>query len=330
MKNLNVINREEINNEDKDIENIIEQEDDISHIVVLPTDEGLRIDKYLTRELADYSRSQLQNLIKDKQVFVNNNPIKSNYKIKENDQIEVQHPEVEDVEILAEDIKLNIVYEDDALLVINKPAGMVVHPAKGHYSKTLVNALLFYCQGLSTVNGPLRPGIVHRLDKDTTGLILVAKTDVAHRLLAEQFQKKEVIRKYVAIVHGILPKANGEIIAPIGRHPSSRQRMAVDPDKGKEAITKFSLLENLGEYSLLELELITGRTHQIRVHMEYIKHPIFGDPTYGYRKDKTAKGQLLHAKYLQFRHPISSEIIEIQADLPAYFSDYLKELKESQ
>lgn len=283
---------------------------------------NVRIDKVLTELNEDTSRSQIQSWIKDGYVLVNGKQVKTNYKCQTNDVIEWSIPEIKPLEIEPENILLDIVYEDEHLLVVNKPKGMVVHPSPGHESGTLVHALLYHCDDLSGINGVERPGIVHRIDKDTSGLLVVAKNDKAHIGLSEQFANREVERKYVALVHGEIPHETGMIDAPIGRDPKNRQRMAV-VDNGKPAITHFNVLERYPEYTYIECRLETGRTHQIRVHMRYIEFPLVGDPLYGPRKTMDLGGQALHAISIGFIHPITKEEMTFDSEIPAYFQDTL-------
>ncbi|OEH84839.1 pseudouridine synthase [Desulfuribacillus stibiiarsenatis] len=305
-------------------------EDEISNIeqfVAEEDDTGERIDKWLHTKNDSLSRSQIQSLIIDGHILVNDSPIKSNYKIKNHDVITIEYPELQEVTIGPEDIPLNIVFEDQDVIVVNKSRGMVVHPAQGHYHGTLVNALLFHCKDLSGINGELRPGIVHRIDKDTTGLLVVAKNDMAHRSLSEQFKQHSIIRKYVALVHGLIPNKEGTIDAPIARHKTLRKNMAVDVTNGKHAVTHFKVLEYIQDFTLVELSLETGRTHQIRVHMAYIGYPVAGDPVYGFRKSVKLRGQALHAKILGFIHPRTGETITFTSELPDDFQEVLNLLK---
>ncbi|WP_407268034.1 RluA family pseudouridine synthase [Radiobacillus sp. PE A8.2] len=288
-------------------------------------EQGLRIDKLLSKVDTDTSRSQIQAWIKEDHVTVNGSPIKNNYKCQAGDDIAWEIPEVKELDVVAEDIPLEIVYEDKDLLVVNKPRGMVVHPSAGHASGTLVNALLYHCQDLSGINGVLRPGIVHRIDKDTSGLLVVAKNDLAHISLAEQLKDKHVERKYMAIVHGEISHEYGTIEAPIGRDPKDRQKMAV-VDDGKDAVTHFEVIDRFQNFTFIECKLETGRTHQIRVHMQYIGHPLAGDPKYGPRKTLELDGQALHASVLGFEHPQTSEWLSFQADPPKVFADALNDL----
>ncbi|PWJ52344.1 RluA family pseudouridine synthase [Faecalicatena contorta] len=290
---------------------------------------GLRIDKFLSNAVPDISRSYIQKLIDGGSVTVNGNNIKSNYKANSGDQIIVCLPEPEPLDILPEDIPLDILYEDSDILVVNKPKGMVVHPSSGHYSGTLVNAVMFHCrENLSGINGVLRPGIVHRIDKDTTGSLLICKNDASHRELAEQLKKHDITRKYHAIVHGNLKQDMGTIDAPIGRHPADRKKMSVHAPHGRSAVTHYKVLERFGGFTYVECELETGRTHQIRVHMASIRHPILGDSVYGPAKCPfKLEGQTLHAKVLGIRHPSTDEYMEFDAPLPEYFSKLLNKLR---
>ncbi|HOI46679.1 MAG TPA: RluA family pseudouridine synthase [Bacilli bacterium] len=289
--------------------------------------EPVRIDKFLTNELEDASRSMVQDIIEKQQVLVNEKIIKPSYLLKHGDMIEVMMEDTVPSDIVAEDIPLDIYYEDTDLLVVNKPTGMVVHPAVGHYSNTLVNALLFHCKDLSGINGVERPGIVHRIDKDTSGLLVVCKNDVSHRDLSRQLAEKTVTRKYVAICSGVIPHNLGKIDAPLSRNPNNRQQIAV-VDGGKEAVTHFKVLERFRNHTLVECVLETGRTHQIRVHMQYIGYPVLGDPIYGHKKTVSNQGQFLHAQTLGFVHPKTKEYLEFFAPLPQYFKDMIEELKK--
>ncbi|WP_040228012.1 RluA family pseudouridine synthase [Bhargavaea cecembensis] len=286
----------------------------------------IRIDKALPALDSDWTRSRIQGWIKDGLVRVNGQEVKPNHVLKEGDRVEIGVPEPEPLEIVPEDLSLEIVYEDGDVLVVNKPRGMVVHPAAGHASGTLVNGLMHHCSDLSGINGVLRPGIVHRIDKDTTGLLAVAKNDRAHTSLAEQLSKKTVTRKYTALVHGNIDHDKGTVDAPIGRDPKDRQKMTVI-DGGKQAVTHFTVLERFGDFTLIECRLETGRTHQIRVHMKYIGHPLAGDPKYGPRNTIPFGGQVLHAGVLGFDHPATGEYMEFEVPLPDDFSELLKKLR---
>lgn len=287
---------------------------------------SIRIDKYLTKHLEDFSRSKVQQLISEGLVFVNDERIKANYKVENGDVITVTIPEPEEIDIKSENIPLEILYEDEDIVVINKPQGMVVHPGAGNPDGTLVNALLYHIDDLSGINGEIRPGIVHRLDKDTSGVLVVAKNDTAHVHLSEQLQNRTVKRTYWAIVHGQIPHEHGTIDAPIGRDPHDRQKFTVIKD-GKEAITHFKVLEHFNHYTWVEVSLETGRTHQIRVHFNYINHPVAGDTTYGPRKTLKGKGQFLHARALEFIHPRTKETMYFEAELPEIFEKNLEILR---
>ena len=286
-----------------------------------------RVDKYLTTELDTMSRSKVQTLIADGYVIVNGETIKANYKLETGDKVEVFVPEPEAVDVEAEDIPLDIIYEDKDIVLINKAQGMVVHPGAGNPNGTLVNALLFHIKDLSGINGEIRPGIVHRLDKDTSGILMVAKNDEAHVNLSEQLQNRTVKRKYWALVHGVLPHEHGTINAPIGRDPKDRQKFTVIKG-GKEAISHFRVLERIQKFSLMEVSLETGRTHQIRVHLNYIDHPVAGDKIYGPKKSLEGNGQFLHARMLEFTHPRTGETMSFEAELPALFEETLDRLRK--
>ena len=288
---------------------------------------GIRLDKYI--QIDGIPRSQIQKLIDDGNAMVNDNTAKSSYKVKIGDKITIDIPEPEHPDIEAENIPLDIIYEDEHMLVINKPQGMVVHPAPGNYNGTLVNALMYHCkESLSGINGVLRPGIVHRIDKDTSGLLLVAKTNEAHLSLSEQIQKKTARRHYVCIVCGIMKNKKGIIDAPIGRHPTNRLKMAVTPTNSKDAVTHFEVLEYLDNATYVACDLETGRTHQIRVHMQYIGHPIVGDPLYLNKNSYNLKGQALHAQSITFNHPISGKTMSFSAQPPEYFEQLLNKLRQ--
>ena len=291
---------------------------------------GQRIDKYLTARMTDFSRARIQKLLDEGQVMVNNKIVKANHKLKLDEEVFIEIPDPIEVEIVAENIPLDIVYEDKELLIINKPKGMVVHPALGHYSGTLVNALMYHCQGeLSGINGELRPGIVHRIDMNTTGLLLVCKSDHAHNFIANQLRVHSITRKYHAIVHGVLKEDEGTINAPIGRDPKERKRMAVNYENGKDAITHYRVLKRFKNYTYIECQLETGRTHQIRVHMTSIGHPLLGDDVYGPKScPYRLTGQTLHAKVLGFVHPRSRKYLEFDSELPEYFQKLLNILTE--
>lgn len=290
---------------------------------------SIRIDKYLATVIENHTRSQIQLLIEDDNVLVNGNSTKSNYILKENDLIGIDFPEPESLDIIAQNIPLDIVYEDSDIVVVNKVSGMVVHPAAGNKDGTLVNALLYHCTDLSGINGKIRAGIVHRIDKDTSGLLVVCKNDMSHKFLSKEFSERNVSRKYIAICSGLIPHNYGKIDAPLGRNPNSRQQMIVI-NGGKNAITHFKVLERFADKTLVELELETGRTHQIRVHMKYIGYPVTGDPIYGHKKEEAVTGQYLHAKTLGFIHPRTKEYVDFDSPLPDFFEEYINELRKSQ
>lgn len=288
---------------------------------------GVRLDAFVA-ENTDLSRNAVATLCEKEAVTVNGNPAKKNAKLKSGDNVAVALPEPEETDIVAEDIPLDIVYEDGDLLVVNKPKGMVVHPAVGNPDGTLVNALLYHCgASLSGINGVIRPGIVHRIDKDTSGLLIVAKNDNAHNFLAEQIKEHSFSREYEAIVYGNIKEESGTVNAPIGRHPVDRKKMAVTEKNSRFAITHWRVLRRFGEFTHVRLILETGRTHQIRVHMASIGHPVAGDAVYGPKKViERLGGQCLHAKYIKFVHP-NGEELEFESQLPSYFTDYLKHLE---
>ncbi|MBQ5152846.1 RluA family pseudouridine synthase [Macrococcoides caseolyticum] len=288
---------------------------------------GIRIDKFLADANPDWSRSQIQDWIKNDLVLVNGKVIKSNYKLRLNDEISVTEKPVEEIDLVAQDLGLEIYYEDKDVAIVYKPKGMVVHPAPGHPDGTLVNGLMHAITDLSGINGEIRPGIVHRIDKDTSGLLMIAKNDIAHRGLVDQLVDKSVTRKYTALVHGVIPHEFGTIDAPIGRNQKDRQEMAI-VDNGKHAVTHFNVLETFDKYTLVECVLETGRTHQIRVHMKHIGFPLVGDPKYGPKKTMDIGGQALHAGVLGFEHPVTGEYIERSAPLPAYFEELLTKLRK--
>lgn len=288
---------------------------------------GMRVDKLLPELNSDWSRNQIQDWIKAGLVVANDKVVKSNYKVKLNDHIVVTEKEVVEADILPENLNLDIYYEDDDVAVVYKPKGMVVHPSPGHYTNTLVNGLMYQIKDLSGINGEIRPGIVHRIDMDTSGLLMVAKNDIAHRGLVEQLMDKSVKRKYIALVHGNIPHDYGTIDAPIARNKNDRQSMAV-VDDGKEAVTHFNVLEHFKDYTLVECQLETGRTHQIRVHMKYIGFPLVGDPKYGPKKTLDIGGQALHAGLIGFEHPVTGEYIERHAELPQDFEDLLDTIRK--
>ncbi|TZE82028.1 RluA family pseudouridine synthase [Calorimonas adulescens] len=285
----------------------------------------IRVDQFLALK-TNFSRTYIQKLIKEKLVRINDKVIKASEKVKSGDNISIDIPPVEELKLVAEDIPIDIIYEDDDLIVVNKPKNMVVHPAPGNYSGTLVNALLYKTKNLSTVNGVVRPGIVHRLDKDTTGLIIVAKNDISHKGLAEQLKNHLVNKTYLALVDGVVKDDMGTIHTMIGRNPKERKKMAV-VENGKEAVTTYNVIERLNGYTFLKLNIKTGRTHQIRVHLAYIGHPIVGDKLYGKKKNEFGiNGQLLHAHKIGFIHPAYGRYMEFSAPLPEHFTDVLKKL----
>ena len=288
-----------------------------------------RLDKFLSVMLPDQSRSYLQKIIKDGNVLVNGEPKKSSYRLEDGDEVTADLPELKSPDIEPENIPLDILYEDDSILMVNKPKGMVVHPSAGHYTGTLVNAVLWHCQGqLSGINGASRPGIVHRIDKDTTGVLVVCKNDAAHNAVAAQLKEHSITRKYRAIVHGVIKEDEGTVDAPIGRHPTERKKMASGVKNGKRAVTHYRVLERFQGYTYVECQLETGRTHQIRVHMASIHHPLLGDTVYGPAKDSHhLEGQTLHAMVLGLIHPVTGEYLEVEAPLPEYFENLLKKFR---
>jgi 23S rRNA pseudouridine1911/1915/1917 synthase len=297
--------------------------------VVAPEEAGVRIDRYLSDQCQDISRSYLQKLLKEQSVLVEEKPVKSNYKVNAGDRISLTLPELREPEILPEEIPLDIVYEDKDIILINKPKGMVVHPAAGHYSGTLVNGLMSHCRSeLSGINGVMRPGIVHRIDMDTTGVLIVCKNDMAHNSISEQLKEHSITRRYAAIVHGVLKEDEGTINAPIGRHPIDRKKMSINEKNGREAITHYRALERFKQFTYIECQLETGRTHQIRVHMASIGHPLLGDSVYGPAKCPfRLNGQTLHAGVLGIIHPRTGEYMEFTAPLPDYFEELLRKLR---
>ncbi|MBP3399953.1 MAG: RluA family pseudouridine synthase [Erysipelotrichaceae bacterium] len=288
-----------------------------------------RLDKVLCEALEDLSRNYLQTLMDEKRITVNGKAAKASTKCKVNDVVEITLKEAEEIEAVPQNLHLDVVYEDSDVIVINKPKGMVVHPGPGNPDGTLVNGLLYHCKDLSGINGVLRPGIVHRIDKDTTGLIIACKNDKSHESLAEQLMMKTASRKYMALVHGVMPHEFGTIDAPIGRDEKDRQKMAVTAKNSKNAVTHFRVLERFHDMTLMECSLETGRTHQIRVHLQYIGYPIVGDPKYSLRKTRTdTQGQMLHAFELTFVHPSTQKTMTLNAPLPEYYETILKELRE--
>lgn len=302
----------------------------MDEFITVEDEAGERIDKFLSEELSDRSRSFLQKLIKDQYVKVNGKPVKASYRLAFGDLVSILFPEPEKPDIAAEKIPLSILYEDDDIIIVNKPKQMVVHPAPGHYSGTLVNALLYHCQNnLSGINGSLRPGIVHRIDMDTTGSLVVCKNDIAHQSLSAQLKEHSIHRIYEAIVHGNLKEDTGVIDTLIGRHPTERKKMSTLSKNGREAVTHYKVLERFGNFTYIQCRLETGRTHQIRVHMASIGHPLLGDIIYGPKKCPFPKlqGQTLHAKTLGFIHPGTGEYVEFHAPLPEYFTNLLDKLR---
>lgn len=300
-----------------------------AHIISVPPEkQGERIDKIICTAIDNISRSAVQKIIDDGGVSVGGIIVSKNYKVRSGDMIRLIIPEAKELQVTAENIPLDIRYEDDDLLVVNKPKGMVVHPAAGNYDSTLVNALLYHCKGsLSGINGVIRPGIVHRIDKDTSGLLIVAKNDMAHISLAEQIKVHSFTREYQSVVYGKMKQGNGTVDAPIGRHPVDRKKMAVTQKNSKNAVTHYSVINQYRDFAHLRLRLETGRTHQIRVHMAYIGHPVAGDPVYGPKKIiESLSGQCLHAGLIGFKHPRTKEYIEIESELPEYFTDFIRRI----
>ncbi|AME09745.1 MULTISPECIES: RluA family pseudouridine synthase [Gemella] len=292
--------------------------------IIYNSDKSERIDKFLQQELIDVSRTNIQNLIVDGYIKVDGKPTKTNFKLKNGNIITIYYKEPEELNVVKQNIPVDIVYEDNDLIIVNKAKGMVVHPSPGHKDGTLVNALLFHSK-LSSINGTVRPGIVHRIDKDTSGLLVVAKNDKAHVKLSEMIANKEVKRKYYALVHGSIKHDYGTIDAPIARNPKDRKEMAVI-DEGKPSITHFKVIDRFENYTLVECELETGRTHQIRVHMKYINHPLVGDLVYGPRKTLNTNGQALHSKSIEFNHPITDENLHFETEIPKYLLDIMDKL----
>lgn len=309
--------------------NSIEYGEPVS-FAVEPSDDLVRLDKTLSQALSEYSRSFVQGLFADGLVMCNGRRVQKNHKPRQGDIVSFTVPEPKELSVRAEDIPLNIMYEDGDLLVVNKPQGMVVHPAPGNYEGTLVNALLWHCKGnLSGINGVIRPGIVHRIDKATSGLLLVAKTDAAHASLAQQIKEHSLDREYRAVICGKLKEKSGVVDAPIGRSTADRKKMCVTDKNSKNAVTHYEVLEEFSGYSFVRLKLETGRTHQIRVHMAYLGHPVAGDPLYG-SKDRFGmlRGQCLHAGLIGFTHPTTGERIRLEAPLPEYFTNFLRRIKQ--
>lgn len=298
--------------------------------VIIPEDmDGMRLDACVARLVEGRSRTYLQQMIEQGCVSVNEeSELSKKAKVSVGDEIHIELPDPVELDVVPENIPIEIVYEDAHLLVVNKPQGMVVHPAPGNYTGTLVNALMYHCRDLSSINGIIRPGIVHRIDKDTSGLLMVAKDDKAHQGLAEQLKDHSILRKYHALVHGVIKADEGRIEGPIGRSPSNRLQMAIVDYGGKEAVTHYKVLERINGYTYVEVSLETGRTHQIRVHMAWKGHPLAGDPVYGVKKEKVKHdGQILHAKILGFKHPYSGQWMEFDSLLPAYFNTYLDKVR---
>lgn len=305
-------------------------EDNRESLTVSKEGHGIRIDRYLSDCYPQWSRSYLQKLLKEENILVNEKARKANYKLREGEEITILIPPMEEVEILPENIPLDILYEDPWLLIVNKPKGMVVHPAAGHTSGTLVNAIMYHCkENLSGINGQLRPGIVHRIDKDTTGALVICKDDTTHRALAEQLKEHSITRKYRAIVLGVISE-DGTVEGPIGRHPIDRKKMAINYKNGKAAVTHYHVLEKFTKYTYIECQLETGRTHQIRVHMSSIGHPLLGDCVYTKAKwPYKLEGQVLHAMVIGFIHPATGKYLEVEAPLPDYFSQLLENLRKN-
>ncbi len=293
-------------------------------------DSDKRLDVMLTAKLGGFSRNRVEKLITDGNILVNGKAVKPGYKLKQGDKASVSIPEPKVLEVKAEDIPLDILYEDEDIIVINKPRGMVVHPAAGNYEGTLVNALLEHCRGsLSDINGVIRPGIVHRIDKDTSGVLVVAKNNSSHGILSDKLKEHDIKRVYIAVAEGVIIEDTGKIDAPIGRHPTERKKMAVNLKNGRRAVTHFRVLERFKSSTLLELQLETGRTHQIRVHMSYIGHPLIGDTVYGRKKQRYGiEGQALHARVLGFVHPGTGKYVEFEAEAPTEFNELVKTLRK--
>ncbi|MDU2591555.1 MAG: RluA family pseudouridine synthase [Paeniclostridium sordellii] len=304
--------------------------EEIRQFLVIDEEEGSRLDVYLSEQLGDMSRSYIQKLIKEKKVKVNGKVEKAKYLVKENDDIFIEIPKPKTLEIIAQDIPIDIVYEDDDLLIVNKPQDMVVHPAPGNYENTLVNAILYHCEGnLSSINGVIRPGIVHRIDKDTSGLLMIAKNNNSHNYLSEQLKDHSITREYEFICHGVIKEDKITVNKPIGRNPKDRLKMAVVKD-GKHAVTHFEVINRYENFTHVKATLETGRTHQIRVHALSLNHPLLGDPIYGPKNNKFGvKGQVLHAKKLGFIHPTTKEYVEFDSELPEHFKNIIKKLNKN-
>lgn len=301
----------------------------MEELVVKDNEQNKRLDMYIAEEKKELSRTTIKKLLENGDILVNEKIQKASYKPETGDRIQINMPEVVETKLVAQDIPVPVIYEDKDIIVVNKPKGMVVHPANGNPDGTLVNAILAMCKdSLSGIGGEIRPGIVHRLDKDTSGLLIIAKNDLAHMNMSKQIQDRKVIKKYIALVRGTVPENEATIDMPIARSQKDRKKMAVDKN-GKEAVTHFKVLARYDKYTLLEVKIDTGRTHQIRVHMSYIGHPVIGDEVYSNGKNEFGvKGQMLHAKYLEFKHPITGKDIKLEAPLPEYFEEVLKQLEE--
>lgn len=300
------------------------------YLFVIQDSQQMRLDKYLTEQFPEQTRSYLQKLIKEGSVLVNGKTVKSGYQLSAGEEVAVTIPEPEELDVLPVKMDLEIVYEDEDVILVNKPKGMVVHPAPGHTTDTLVNGLLYHCNGnLSGINGVARPGIVHRIDRDTTGILIVCKNDLSHNSIAAQLKEHSITRKYRALVHGNIKTDQGTVEGPIGRHPVDRKKMAINERNGKPAVTHYQVLERFGNYTLIECVLETGRTHQIRVHMSSIGHSLVGDEVYGPAKCPfKLQGQCLHAMVLGFVHPRTGAYMEFSAELPEYFQKLLEKLRK--
>ncbi len=300
----------------------------MKELVVKDNNQKKRLDSYIVEELEDLSRTTVKRLIDEEKILVNGKKQKSSYKPEMGDVISIDMPEAREIKLEAQNIPVPVIYEDNDIIVVNKPKGMVVHPANGNPDGTLVNAILAMCKNsLSGIGGEIRPGIVHRLDKDTSGLLIVAKNDTAHMKMSKQIQDRKVTKKYIALVKGVIAENEATIDLPIARSTKDRKKMGVDPN-GKNAITHFKVLKRYDKYTLLELKIDTGRTHQIRVHMSYIGHPVVGDSVYSNGKNEfDIEGQMLHARYLEFKHPITGEELKLEAPIPEYFESILKKLE---
>ena len=300
-----------------------------NYLFEIQEDQQMRLDKYLAEQFPEQTRSYLQKLIKDGTVLVNGKCVKTGFQLSKNDEVSVDIPEPKELDVLPQKMDLDIVYEDEDVILINKPKGMVVHPAPGHTTDTLVNGLLYHCKdNLSGINGVARPGIVHRIDRDTTGILIVCKNDKSHNSIAAQLKEHSINRRYRALVHGNLKEDTGTVEGPIGRHPIDRKKMAINEKNGKPAVTHYTVLERFGNYTLIECKLETGRTHQIRVHMTSIGHPLVGDEVYGPAKCPfKLQGQCLHAMVLGFVHPRTGEYMEFSTELPEYFEELLRKLR---